>query len=163
VKEKLREYALIAEIISSMAVVITLVILILQIRENTDTVRVAAFQDIVSGLNEWRDGISSNPHKTALFVDITINHKLPEEGTSDYQVLQMTLESIYSNWESAYFAYQSGIIGDQQWSRVGRNICLGRDYFLWDENLKKNIYLRLTDDFAGYMDRQECLDNATTL
>ena len=46
VKEKLQEYALLAEIISSIAILATLVILVFEMRENTEAIHSAKIQSL---------------------------------------------------------------------------------------------------------------------
>lgn len=71
---------------------------VLQIGENTDAVRVATFQDIVVELNDWRRDVSSNPLKTGLFNDLMYNKTVPEQGTTEFVVLEMTIETVMSRW-----------------------------------------------------------------
>jgi hypothetical protein len=71
---------------------------VLQIGENTDAVRVATYQDIVVELNDWRRDVSSNSLKTGLFNDLMYNKTVPEQRTTEFLVLEMTIETVMSRW-----------------------------------------------------------------
>ena len=45
-KEKLQEYALMAEIIGSIAIVVTLIILIMNVRDNTNAIQIATIDNL---------------------------------------------------------------------------------------------------------------------
>jgi hypothetical protein len=57
---KLSDWAGIAEIFSGIAVVVTLVFLIIGIRENTEVTRAATYADLLDGLNEYSMQVAAN-------------------------------------------------------------------------------------------------------
>ena len=142
----------IAEIIGSVAVVVTLIAVLLEMRANSELTRVSAYQSEIRNINVWRDGVSSDPVKVKLFVDYT-QGIAPAIDTEEYTVLSMTITNLWVNYESAYTAYKSGIIGPLEWERMERNICSELDNLEINPSseLKERTFFRLTTEFQEYV------------
>ena len=67
-KLKISELASFAEILSGIAVVTTLVILIIGIRENTDMTRALAYDRVIEGLNSVRGYVVQDPELADIYV-----------------------------------------------------------------------------------------------
>ena len=87
----------------------------------------------------------------------TIGLVMPEiEQHQELSIFEMTLWGIY---EAAFFARERGILGDDEWVRFERMICLERDdgdkYGYWEvERFGLNVPLKdtLTPHFVAYVD-----------
>jgi hypothetical protein len=154
-KNKLQEYALIAEVISAFAVVLTLIILIFEVRENTAINKATAYQSQIVKFNDWRKEMTSDDSKLSLFNNYN-SGEIPDLGTTDFLKLTMLLNTLWGNFESAYTSYSSGIIEGAEWERIQRSICENKSR-LRDANLKDQISMRLTSDFTQYVETT-CLD-----
>ena len=128
----LQQWALAAEILGGLAVVITLVFLILETRENTNAIQVQTYQALSAELNNVRQHITSE--------DITnLLYKLRSEGMSSltdeerYRILT-SLHGIWQVYESAYYAKQRNVLGDEEWTRFEIGICrnLNSDFEIWN-------------------------------
>ena len=64
--QKLSDWASIAEIVSGVAVVITLIFLIVGIRENTNVVRASAFSDNLSAFNDFSMTVAADAELRAV-------------------------------------------------------------------------------------------------
>ena len=149
-KEKLQEYALLAEIISALAVVITLVILISEVRENTEITRAAAYQSEISKFTDWRREVTSDDSKLFLFYNFD-SGEVPEPGSQEALKLNMLLNSLWGAFESGYTSYSSGIIGGAEWDRILRTICSEYPKLIVT-NVKDQIFFRLTSDFTNFVE-----------
>ena len=59
--QKLSNWASIAEIIAAIGVIVTLIFLIVGIRENTEITRVTAFDRNMESVNQWRLEMAKDP------------------------------------------------------------------------------------------------------
>ena len=64
---KLSDWASVAEIASGLVVVVTLLVLIISIRENTDMIRATTYSQSINALNQWRDSISESREAAELW------------------------------------------------------------------------------------------------
>jgi hypothetical protein len=131
---KLQSWALIAEVISGVAVVITLVLLLLGIRENTQATYVSNYQLLLSDINN-------------LSLTVAQDHELSElryryesggsEVLSEAETLRIVTlyRSLYRIYETAYFANKHDTLGEDEWNRFVFLICEGREShtdILWE-------------------------------
>ena len=153
-RRRLTAIAQIAEIVTSVAVLITLVFLVLGVRQNTDITRSSAYERSMAGLNEWRLALASDPELARLFA--TYQKREPGNLRSTDFRLQLILNTIWGVYENSYYAHQRRILGDSEWSRFETQICVGydRDALRWTPapGLPSNISIRplLTEEFAEY-------------
>ena len=146
--QKLSTLASIAEIVSGIAVVVTLIFLVVGIQDNTEITRAAAYDRNIDSLNEWRLGIAQNEEMLRVWTAFTLNDL---EGLSeeDSRRLDFILNTQWGIYEKTYYSNQYGIIGSSEWSRFESQICsnrLGREE-IWHELVE----IRLTEEFARYV------------
>ena len=55
--EQLQNWALLAEVVSAIAVLVTLVFLISGMRENTSAIQSQTFQELMRDVNDWRSSV----------------------------------------------------------------------------------------------------------
>jgi hypothetical protein len=150
---KLEKYAALAEIVTGIAVVLTLVILIFEVRTNTAAILAGNRQSIAQRGQElamWHAG-----------PDIAqVTHKLygggwKEEATSleDQQASSIITANLRLA-EEAYFQYRDGLLGDEYWEARSRLA------LIWLRNQEaRDIYARQRDlgwyasPFADWLDR----------
>ena len=132
---KLADWASIFEIVSSIAVLITLAILIFQVADNTSAVRSNAYQQIISNTHNALLEVSSSSELAKAFSANTEN-RLDEldEGTQTQFVAWQ--RAVWRNYEGAYFHWKRGILGAEEWQTYYRVICraFNRNRKLWMSN-----------------------------
>jgi len=127
----LQQWALAAEIIGGLAVVVSLIFLILETRENTNAIQAQTYQDLSAELNNVRQQMTSEDITILLF-------KLRDDGLSSlteverYRIVT-SIHGIWQVYESAYYAKQRNILGDEEWTRFEIGICrnLNSDFEVW--------------------------------
>ena len=107
---KLSNWANVAQIASGAAVVVTLVILIVEIRGNTEVLRLSAYSDHIDSINEFGALISQDAESSRIWMAFV------SEQTDDLDEIEMRrltdwLFILFRNYEKAYFSEQSGLIG----------------------------------------------------
>ena len=148
--KKLSDWASIAEIISGFAVVVTLIFLILGIKENTEVTRASMYLRSTDKIIEWRNLMISDPEVAQL---LNAFHVGDYEGISEVNASRQSLLvlNIFQIYEQAYFAEQYGFMGRAEWSRFEVNIC----YFYDDIQASPSIFNRvngvMTEEFSNFM------------
>ena len=120
---KLKKWALIAEIGSGIAVVVTLFFLIVGISENTNATRAAVYGDVIDGLNDLETMRLANPalgHAWRLFIRDSDVTSLEETERLD---LFAYLQILIRNYEKAYYNSRYGVIGASEWNHFQTGIC----------------------------------------
>ena len=120
---KLSHWASVAEIASGIAVVITLVVLVIGIRENTDAIRASTYAQSINSLNQWRDSIYEN-RDVARFWEAFRTGEVDDLDNLDLAGLGQFINNLFTIYEHSYFSWQRGLIGDSEWGRFEANICL---------------------------------------
>ena len=107
-KKKLQEYALYAEVVGGIAVLITLIFLVLETRENTNAIQAQTYQSLTSELNDIRIGMidSSIPKIYIKYAKSGFSELTPVEALQMYTLSQAT----WGVYESAFFAMERGVL-----------------------------------------------------
>lgn len=148
--ERLQKWALIAEIVGGLAVIITLVFLIFEIRENSAVIRSSSYGQYTELLNDWRLEGSSNPEIARLW-RIYADGNLNSLNEVESQQLQFFATSLWGIYEASYFAYEYGVLGVSEWDRLKTVACsqyrVAQPHDFW-QRLKRFI----TPEFAAYIE-----------
>ena len=146
---RLGRWTQIAEIIASLAVVATLLFLVAEVRQNTQVTRAAAYEKGMEAVNEWRFKLASDPELARLYRTYTLEG--PGQGElEDYRV-RILLNVLWSDYETAYFANERGLLGAEEWSRFEVMSCIAysRDLEWWHG--ESPLRRLLTNEFADWV------------
>ena len=125
-KLKLSDWASIAEILSGIAVVVTLVFLIRGVQENSNITRAAMYADHISSFNEQSRDFYSDPDLARIFA-AWLAEDVSSLDESDIQRLDQVAAYIFRTYETAFLAHEAGIYGEQEWERMERASCANYD------------------------------------
>jgi len=142
---KLDNWARLAEIASGIAVVVTLVILVGGISDNTSATRAAVYQDLMGELNDFNLAFADDTELATEW----LNHFQPDwEGLSGEFGSRIVMLSrvMFRTYDSAFHSYRTGNLGETQWQRFARSICSN----LQMEELWTETAIVLSDDFVEY-------------
>lgn len=111
-KKKLQNYALIAEIVGAVAVVISLIYVGLGVRQNTSAIRVANHQALVA-----MDMDKNNWLRDPAFAIIYSKAREDFSNLSKVELLQYTtfIADTLNAWEFAFITHNNGAIDDTIW------------------------------------------------
>ena len=152
--KELQKWALGAEIIGGIAVTVTLIILIIEVRENTSVMRMAAYQDEIDRSNEWRYNVTADPDQRYVYQQWTLDNTEALDPAQEF-TLRMILNSLFSQRESAYFARKNGFLGDSEWQRMLSPACAAYNRTVANTDLWPRLATTLTDEFVSLLD-SEC-------
>lgn len=140
---RVRYWAQLAEIISGVAVVVTLVFLIFEVRENSEMIRANTFDRNIESLIDVRMHIASNENSLRVMTD-----HWGIESPDDLR-RQLYVVSIWSIYEKTYYSQRYGLVGTAEWERFETRICnyVRSRFDFWREN----VATFLTEEFRGYV------------
>ena len=119
---KLSDCASIAEIISGLAVVVTLIFLIAGIRENTAVLRASEYSGLNESLNSFQALQMTDPDSVRVW-HAYINERSDDLDALDRQRLSLAILTLFRIYESAFFSNRYGLLGDAEWSRFAVANC----------------------------------------
>ena len=147
--ERVRNWAHIAEIVSGVAVVVTLVFLVVEVRGNSDLIRANTFNRSIESLIDYRMQIASSDQALE-----TMNAHWQRESPESLR-RQLLVVNLWSIYEKTYFSQQYGLVGPAEWQRFESRICR---YVQTEEGLRywsDNVVFFLTNEFRDYV-RSSC-------
>ena len=107
----LQDLANLGEVIGAFGVIVSLIYLAVQIRENTQAMRREATQDIIRSLNEQLRFFIESPGLAGLFITAS---ERPEELTGEERFrFQSLLHVSFSNLELALGYHRDGLLSDE--------------------------------------------------
>ena len=141
--DRLKYLAHFAEIISGVAVVVTLIFLVFEVRENSELVRANTFNRNIESLIDLRMEIVSN--------DDSLRVMAEHWGLDDIDLFrrQLFVVSMWSIYEKTYYSHQYGLIGPAEWERFETRICIYSESK--NEFWQDNVANFLTDEFRSYV------------
>jgi hypothetical protein len=149
--QKLADWASIAEIASGVAIVVTLIFLIVGIRENTDVIRASAYDRSLQSLIDWRASILQDPDAVRVFEAFYMqsNVDISTLSSEDRARLQLIAGAQWVAYEKSYFARNYGLLGEAEWNRFIGAVCLNyhRNQRFWNQTLTQFI----TEEFSVYV------------
>jgi len=118
---KLEKWALIAEVISGVGVLITLILLVVGMRENAAVNRLIAYNGIMDSRAQHRRSFIENEELGQLGMSLARD---PSEFSEveNYRRYNM-IAGILETDEKAYFAHQIGVLGDSAWAHIIGDAC----------------------------------------
>lgn len=154
--QKLSDWASIAEIASGLAVVITLVFLLVGIKDNTNATRATAYQLSTADINEWRMWTASDPDRLRIYQAAFVASEANDLTDSELVVLAWTVGAQFGIYESRFYLNEYESLGQAEWERTLSAAC----YFytrlveldIWEARTGiMAVRPMLTDEFAGYL------------
>ena len=144
------KWSAIAEIISGIAVVITLIFLIAGIQENTNVTRAAVYESSLDRLNDFDKTVIQDPELLQIW-DRYYNGEAATLEALDEERLLGLIRLLFRTFENAYFNEQYELIGDAEWTRFQRSIC-GQYSILASQGMTGSVEAIVTSEFMEYME-----------
>lgn len=130
---KLHEYAAISEIVSAVAVVVSILFLAYQIRENTEVIRATAAA-------ESRDSLASSSDLILFFDDKMMDLmarttrepvRFNELSLQDRYRMMSFQRSFFRRAEAQYFRFQAGLLDEEVWHTVRNRVVINLAFPVW--------------------------------
>lgn len=146
----LEKWASLAEIISGIAVVVTLIFLVVGIRENSDIMRASSFTSATDSLIELNRDIMADGELAEIFEAWAANDTSQLDPQQRARLNQMAV-ALFRIYEKAFLAERYGLLGPGEWRRFERTICLIYPR-LRSDGLEAPVRTALTDEFVQFVD-----------
>ena len=111
-------------LLANVGVVVGLVFVVFEIRQNTDIARMQAYRDNTRELSEWRTQLLSDPSLVVLFNDYWTQGRYHDLSRTDRVRIGMTINNLFSTYENAYLALKFGILQEKEWLRFLPAACM---------------------------------------
>ena len=156
--QKLSDWASIAEIISGVAVVVTLIFLLVELRENTAAIQGTNQQSIAERVEARMMALATNPQLSRLMVLARDDPGGIERGSLEWEQLFFVYHSLITAAEEAYLQYTRGFLEEEYFlSRANRALDaldnpIGRDTYRDARARGQYVaeYMNWIDDTYGY-------------
>lgn len=142
-----------AEIVSGAAVAITLVFLVVGIRDNSNTTRSAVYEALVTDLNDFNLAILNNPDLYSLWSN-RFELEIGNLGDEEFDRLRLMNRVVFRILDAAYWSFRSGTLSAAQWERFRNSVCTGVSRI--DPTLWEQTAIVMSDDFVSYAE-ETCL------
>ena len=104
-----------AELVAAMGVVVSLVYLARQVRDNTSSVRTAANQDLMTSFNAVMAFPSASEHGARLY-RTAVSGSWEELTTDEVAASRIVMVQITRVFEQAYLQYRAGFLEEDVWA-----------------------------------------------
>jgi len=149
----LSNWASFAEIVSGVAVIITLGLLIIGIRENTETTRAAMFASSIESINALERSIMLDADVSEIYAAYVDGHT-SELKSAERNRLRLLIANYFRSYDIAYSMRKYGLFGENEWNRFERAICTS--YKVASDAGYSELISRLTtQEFMDYV-RSSC-------
>ena len=145
----LEQASYLAEIIGVIAVVISLIYVALQLKQNTQAIKQGSVKNIINTLRDATANLGQSEEKTEILLQLSQN--TPELTMTQKVRSYVMLQNLMSAFELAYFEQSQGALEEEHWS--------GYQQFLVDickaPGIREYWKARCTwyrKDFRAYMD-----------
>ncbi|MGD2167714.1 MAG: hypothetical protein PVF63_06365 [Gammaproteobacteria bacterium] len=111
----LEEIGIVGELFGSLAVVVTLIYVALQLRQNTQAIRAAAVQSITETVATNVTNIAANPENASVFRRGL--RQFPEMSETEQAQFALVMNSIFLSQDGIYWLYRNGSFPEELWQR----------------------------------------------
>ena len=111
---KLEKIGIIADIVGTAAIIVTLALVLYELRQNTAASYAASWDAITESQIEWRLALVSNSE---------LRDAWSERQGQDIDVADVFGTALLLNYERAYLAKSYGRLGEAEWARYQRSVC----------------------------------------
>jgi len=155
---KLEKWALIAEIIGGLAIVLSLVFVGVQLQQTNQLNRANTYLGLMESLNQAdaeTHAIEASFEAWTAFTENTRAGKVDAEYSSEQiREIQFALSQRFRIYDAAFYAREYSMIGDVEWMRMERQICRLADNIggLWETWVRSGR----SDGFVSFVEN-ECV------
>jgi len=136
-KRPLSELASIAEIIASVAVVISLLFVGIQVYDNTAVMRASESNDLYDAMREVDMAVLTHPH-LMVAVDKGLHGRRSEMSAVETVYYRNYVSQNFGIWEQAYFRADDGLMSSD-------------NYLAWEKNFSEYLRRGLTKEDLDYI------------
>ena len=151
---KLETLVGVSEVVASLAVVVSLIVLVFEVRDNTEAVRRASYDALTDKLFEWRLAMAEDETLNSLFFKETTGEN-NDDGWAlsgeDRHRFQVYIQALWHVYEQAFYAHRYGDLGVEEWKRFESRICGPIPILVWDTP-RAGIKANMSSEFVRFVE-----------
>jgi len=124
---KLEKWALIAEIIGGLAVVLSLVFVGRELNQSNALNRAATYQSMMVSLNEAIRPVYEDAEMTPLWI-ASQTGRIDELTEAERGRVRQVIIAMFRLYDSAFYSYEYSTLGQSEWSRIEAQVCRQRRF-----------------------------------
>ena len=147
-KFTLQDWAAIAEVIGTVAIVVSLVFVVHGLNQNTKTLQISNLNEIYNRTDSTNGDIAASPELASLYVEKVFGVKGLRVEEAQFAV---TMRRELNQWEQFYLWHRDGVIDDadwEVWDAYFAEYLSGNFPKEWWNGIKKYYY----SDFSSHVD-----------
>jgi hypothetical protein len=151
--DQLQKWALIAEIFGGIAVIVSLLLLVSETRENTRVMRAATYDAITADIADLRMTIATDESlREIIFITKTEGRQAftPRQQNMD----ELTSIAAFQHYERAYIQWELGNLDDEAWERFRNILCSASVTPGFEDSFGPLLDRATTKNFANYRKTQ---------
>ena len=148
-RKSLYDWASISEVVSGIAVVVSLVFLIFGIRANTEVTRVSIYERNIDSLMQWRSDLIQDREIASLW-ETYVSGNFDTLDSTDRIRLNQLVANIFNVYEKAYFAQEYEVMGSSEWPRFERMSCVQYAWAVQNEMIPI-LDVIMTEQFMSFL------------
>ena len=147
--DQLQRWAQLAEILGGLAVLVTLIFIGLEIRSNTAVNRATSYAELLYEINEWAMTTRSNPDQMADILALS-DYQSGSLSPEDFRKMNQTMSSLWRVYDTAYYYYRYGLLGEAEWQRFASSMCTSgaQNPDVWEDMYRP----RISVEFANFLE-----------
>ena len=153
---KLQDMASVAEIVSSVAVLVTLIFLVIEVGDNTASIRASTYQDLVNERSQ-RYHLLASDDRTAIAFAKMIEQGLPPNSEEFDEATQARISLAglltWLNIENSYFQYLHGTLSEEDWLYFEQRMCRSLQFTDADDQTRQAHDQILSKQFLEFRSR----------
>ena len=132
----LETIARIAEIVSSIAVVVSLIYVGMQVRQNTRALRATTYNAVTANSISILSAMDSHPEYTEFLVRVQAD---PAAATPAEQMrFHLSMLSGFRHWDNLYYQYRNGMLEAEMWSSYDHTMTAWLEIPSWRDWFARN-------------------------
>ncbi len=103
----------VGEVVGATAVVVTLVYLAIQIKQNTAAIRVSTHQDLLANQTAAQGAVANNPQLAELWQ--RADERYEDLTPAERKQFNVFILNMFNTFQSARFNYEAGLLDEEVW------------------------------------------------
>lgn len=113
----LQDLASIAEIVGGFAVLATLIYLVIELRDNTRTLKAKATTAALLGWSDWNALLSQHPERSVIARACNPQESIDNFDPEDQVLLDFVGRAMVQRFSASFYQYEAGILAEESWQQ----------------------------------------------
>ncbi|NQV70878.1 MAG: hypothetical protein HQ498_12705 [Pseudohongiella sp.] len=139
-------WRLAVEGIGILAIVVSLILVAVELQQNSNIAQADSYREIVQDIAQWRSELNADPGLLELFQSYT-RGGLDDMDAKDQLRIIFAENNFFGSLESAYYSREYGIMSEREWRRFEYSACNHYEYAVRNER----VLTLITQEFNDFL------------